>query len=75
MRRSLKIRDAKRVLPTLLEDTNPIHFGDAETYLDYILCTLIHLVHGNIDNDSHLLIYYEYKVRVGEEITNHYEFE
>lgn len=57
-----------------MEDSDPIHFGDEETYLDYIISTLIYLVHGPVDEDAQLLIYYEYKVRIGEDIISHYNY-
>lgn len=72
MRISLKIRDAKRKLPELMECYDPIHFGDADTYLDFILGNLIYLIHGSLAESEQLIIYYEYRVRMGEDIKSHY---
>lgn len=72
MRYSLKIRDAKKILPVVLEDHSPIHFGNLSEYLDYILSVLILSVHGNIGNEKYLRLYYEFKVRMENQIENHY---
>lgn len=74
MRYSLKIRDAKKILQETLESNQPIHFGTSEEYLDYILQLLIHFTHGPVGKDKGLRIYYEFKVRFENQISNHYTY-
>ena len=51
MRLSLKVREAKKKLPALLEDSRPIHFGAKNEYRDHVINSLIYIIHG-IRKDS-----------------------
>jgi len=75
LRYSLKIRDAKKILPEVLEDNQPIHFGNSSEYLDHVLALLTHFTHGQVSKDKSLRIYYEFKTRFEDQIVNHYTYE
>lgn len=78
MRLSLKVREAKKKLPALLDDSRPIHFGAKDEYRDYVINNLIHIVHGLPQTENQqrdfLVLFYEYKERFSYEIENHFSY-
>lgn len=74
MRRSYKIREAKEVLDLILQDNAPLHFGDPETYTDYVISTLVHSVHGNLKTDDELIYFFEFKTRFSGKVSAYYNF-
>ena len=72
MRLSLKIREAKKRLDGSLETNNPLHFGNEKEYTDFIINQMIYTIHGEIKNETHLILYYEYKERFGKKIQDYY---
>jgi len=72
MRLSLKIREAKRQLNDSISSHEPLHFGNAEEYRDFIINQMIHIIHGKKPSETHLIIYYEYKKRFAQQIEEHY---
>lgn len=72
MRLSLKIREVKKRLDGSLESNNPLHFGSEEEYRDFVINQLIYTIHGEIKNETQLILYYEYKERFGQKIEEHY---
>ncbi len=74
MRLSLKIREAKRQLNNSIDSHEPLHFGNAEEYRDFIINQMIHVIHGNPSSETRLIIYFEYKKRFAEQIEEHYNY-
>jgi hypothetical protein len=78
MRLSLKVREAKKKLPALLEDSRPIHFGAKNEYRDHVINSLIYIIHGNpqteIEERNFLVLFYEYKERFSVEIEDHFSY-
>ena len=78
MRLSLKVREAKKKLPVLLEDFRPIHFGAKDEYRDHVLNNLIYTIHGypqtEIEERNFLVLFYEYKERFSGEIESHFSY-
>lgn len=72
MRLSLKIREAKQKLDVSLESNNPLYFGNEKEYRDFVINQMIYTIHGEIKNETHLILYYEYKERFGQKIEKHY---
>jgi hypothetical protein len=72
MRKSFKIREAKAILDDVLEDNAPLHFGDSETYVDYVISTMVHLIHGSSSKEDEVLYFFEFKARFGPKIIGHY---
>jgi hypothetical protein len=74
MRLSLKIREAKKQLVDSITSHEPLHFGNAEEYRDFIINQMIHIIHGNKSSETRLIIYYEYKKRFAEQIEEHFKY-
>jgi hypothetical protein len=78
MRLSMKIREAKKKLPALLEDFRPIHFGAKDEYRDHVINNLIYMIHGypqtEIEERNFLVLFYEYKERFSGEIESHFSY-
>jgi len=74
MRLSLKIREAKKNLESTLDSHSPIHFANKEEYRDFILNQMIYVIHGTLKSETHLIIYYEYKKRFGNEVEDYFTY-
>ena len=78
MRLSLKVREAKKKLTALLEDSRPIHFGAKNEYRDHVINSLIYIIHGSpqteIEERNFLVLFYEYKERFSGEIEDHFSY-